>query len=106
MKAGTARDTFPSKVYTIMAAGRAVVASAEPETELAWVVEQAGCGWVIPPDDGSALSDAIRYARAHREELCERAAQGRAYVVAHHSREVIAQQYDELIREVVARRRR
>jgi len=106
MKAGTARDTFPSKVYTIMAAGRGVVASAEPDTELAWVVGQAGCGWVVPPDDASALSDAVQYAYAHRGELLERGARGRTYVVAHHSREAIAQQYDELIREVVARRRK
>jgi colanic acid biosynthesis glycosyl transferase WcaI len=106
MKAGTARDTFPSKVYTIMAAGRGVVASAEPETELAWVVEQAGCGWVIPPEDASALSNAVQYANTHREELHERGARGRAYVVAHHSRAAIAQQYDELIREVVAHRTR
>jgi colanic acid biosynthesis glycosyl transferase WcaI len=102
MKAGTARDTFPSKVYTIMAAGRGVVASAEPDTELAWVVEQAGCGWVIPPEDAAALSDAVQYAYAHREELLDRGARGRTYVVAHHSREAIAHKYDELIREVVA----
>jgi colanic acid biosynthesis glycosyl transferase WcaI len=102
MKAGTARDTFPSKVYTIMAAGRGVVASAEPDTELAWVVEQAGCGWVIPPEDAAALSDAVQYAYAHREELLDRGARGRTYVVAHHSREAIAHKYDELICEVVA----
>ena len=104
MKAGMARDTFPSKVYTIMAAGRGVVASAEPDTELAWVVEQADCGWVIRPEDGSALAGAIQYAYLHREELCERGVRGRAYVVAHHSRGSVVQRYDELIREVVARR--
>jgi colanic acid biosynthesis glycosyl transferase WcaI len=106
MKVGVARDTFPSKVYTVMAAGRGVVVSAEPDTELAWVVEQAGCGWVVPPDDAAALVDAIRYARVHREELRERGARGREYVVAHHSRQAVVEQYDTLIREVVAQARR
>ena len=100
LKKGTARATFPSKVYTIMAAGRPVVASSDPDSELAWVVGDAHCGWTVPPDDAEALAMAIEYAYDHRTEGQQRGRGGREYVVARHSPPVVARQYDALIREV------
>jgi colanic acid biosynthesis glycosyl transferase WcaI len=104
LKRGTAQETFPSKVYTIMAAARPVVVSADPDSELAWVVEHAECGWAIPPDDDSALAHSISQAYAVREKLPSMGTNGRAYVVAHHSRQVVTRQYDELIRELTVGR--
>jgi colanic acid biosynthesis glycosyl transferase WcaI len=102
LKGGMAQDTFPSKVYTIMAAGRGVIASADADSELAWVVRQAECGWVVPPDDARALSETIEHAYVHRQELRERGKKGRAYVTAHHSRTAIGQRYDWLFREILS----
>lgn len=100
LKRGTAQETFPSKIYTIMAAGRPVVASADADSELSWVVEQAGCGWAVPPDDPQALATVIEQAYREREQLPAMGNQGRDYVVAHHSRQAIARRYDALIREL------
>ena len=41
MKRDTTRDTFPSKIYTIMAAGRPALVSADADSELAWLIEEA-----------------------------------------------------------------
>ncbi|MFN8446967.1 MAG: glycosyltransferase family 4 protein [Caldilineaceae bacterium] len=101
LKRGTAQETFPSKIYTIMAAGRAVVASADPDSELAWVVEHAGCGWSVPPDDATVLAQTIEGAYRERHSLSRKGQAGRTYVVAHHSRQAVTQQYDRLIRRVV-----
>lgn len=101
LKGSTAQETFPSKIYTIMAAGRPVIASADPDSELAWVVGESGCGWAVPPDDPQALAVAIEAAYLNRSELARRAARGRDYVVSHSSRRAIARQYDELIRRIV-----
>lgn len=98
LKRGTAQDTFPSKIYTIMAAGRPVVASADGDSELAWVVQEARCGWHVPPDDSHTLASAIEQAYQQRDTLSQMGAEGRAYVVAHHSRHAIARQYDALLR--------
>lgn len=100
LKRGTAQETFPSKIYTIMAAGRPVIASADPDSELSWVVEQAGCGWAAPPDDPQALAIVIEQAYRTREHLPAMGGQGRDYVMTHHSRQTIARQYDTLIREL------
>jgi colanic acid biosynthesis glycosyl transferase WcaI len=100
LKRGTATETFPSKIYTIMAAGRPVLASADPDSELAWVVGAAECGWAVPPDDPAAMAAAIRHAYQDQAALYQKGQSGRAYVVAHHSRQAVAGQYDALIRAV------
>jgi colanic acid biosynthesis glycosyl transferase WcaI len=102
LKGGTAQETFPSKIYTIMAAGRAAITAADMDSELTWVIKESGCGWAVPPDGDVALADAIERAYQHRRELAEMGQRGRRYVVENHSRPVIAKQYDELIREVVS----
>jgi len=102
LKRGTAQETFPSKIYTIMAAGRPVIASADPDSELAWVVGEAQCGWAVPPDDPAALAAAVSAAYTERESLSQLGACGRRYVVNHHSRAAVARQYDSLIRELTS----
>jgi len=99
LKRGTAQETFPSKIYTIMAAGRPVIASAD--SELAWVVDAAHAGWTVPPDDAPTLANAIEETYAQRASLGDKGAQGRAYVVANHSRQAVARRYDALIRATV-----
>jgi glycosyltransferase involved in cell wall biosynthesis len=101
LKRGTAHETFPSKIYTIMSAGRTVIASADPDSELSWVVQQAGCGWGVPPDDAQALATAIKHAYLHKDDLPIMGIRGRDYVIRHHSRQAVARQYDALIRELV-----
>jgi colanic acid biosynthesis glycosyl transferase WcaI len=97
LKGGTANQTFPSKIYTIMAAGRPVIATADPNTELHWVVETANCGWAIQPDAPEDLYQAVRSAyqlAMHRKQLGEN---GRAYVTAHHTRQKVGELYASLL---------
>lgn len=101
LKRGTAQETFPSKIYTIMAAGRPVIASADPDSELEWVVQQAGCGWTTPPDNAAVLAETIRLAYAERQQLAGMGRRGRDYVVAHHSKIAVAEQYDSVIRSLL-----
>jgi len=101
LKRGTAQETFPSKIYTIMAAGRPVIASADADSELAWVVGASNAGWAVPPDDATALAGAIEEAYRQRTNLADKGAHGRAYVVANHSRQAVARRYDALIRATV-----
>ena len=101
LKRGTSQETFPSKIYSIMAAGRPVIVSSEANSELAWVVEHAECGWAVPPDDPDALASAIKNAYQRRSELQNMGLLGREYVIAHHSPQAVAQQYDRLIQTIV-----
>jgi colanic acid biosynthesis glycosyl transferase WcaI len=105
LKKGTAHGTFPSKIYTIMAAGRGVITAADEDSELTWVTKESGCGWAIPPDDEIALARAIEQAYHERSRLMEMGQRGRAYVLQNHSRSAITRQYDAVIRETVLGKR-
>lgn len=51
--------SVPSRMYNVMAAGTAIIAMADPDSELALVVEECDCGWVIAPNDDAALTRLI-----------------------------------------------
>jgi colanic acid biosynthesis glycosyl transferase WcaI len=101
MKTGGTTDTFPSKIYTIMACARPVLVSADADSELRWLVETARCGRVVPPDDPAAYLDAVRRAYAEREALRLEGERGRAYVEKSYSKEAVGKSYDELLRSLV-----
>ena len=47
---------FPSKVLTLLAAGKPVIASVTGGSAVANVISGAGAGMVVPPEDGDALA--------------------------------------------------
>ena len=73
---GLARASVPSKMYSILAAGRPIVASVDPGTEVATVGRASGRrASTVPPDDPEAFTKAI--ARLRRSDEPRRSA-GRA----------------------------
>lgn len=65
----------PSKLYGIMAAGRAVAFVGSEANEVARVIRDSQCGVVVPPGDGAGLAGQLR--RLLLEEPGERVAMGR-----------------------------
>jgi glycosyltransferase involved in cell wall biosynthesis len=70
-KPGMAGVSVPSRMYSVMASGRPILAVADPGSELAQVVIEERIGWVIPPGDAEALAAAVRLARESRVKLGE-----------------------------------
>jgi colanic acid biosynthesis glycosyl transferase WcaI len=101
MKATTTQDTFPSKIYSILASARPAVVSADAGSELEWVIEKAKCGEVVAPDQPRAYADAILRAYESRESLVEQGLRGRRFVEEEYSKEAVGRKYDELIRRLV-----
>jgi colanic acid biosynthesis glycosyl transferase WcaI len=69
---------FPSKVITLMASGRAIVASVSYTSEVARVLNEAKAGLVVPAEDPAALLAAVVALRdnyALREEIAQNARQ-------------------------------
>ena len=95
--AETGCDAVPSKVYRIMACARPVVASTDPDSDLAHLILKAGCGVVVPPGSPGALSEAIRGAYRDQARWMEMGRAGRSHVVAEYSRPVITARYHDLI---------
>jgi glycosyltransferase involved in cell wall biosynthesis len=61
----------PSKLYSILAAGRPVLAVAAPESDAARIVCESGCGIAVDPDDPAAVAGAIREMRNDPARLAE-----------------------------------
>ena len=61
----------PSKVYTILAAGRPLLAVATNRTEVARFAERDGCGVAADPDDPAAVAEAVRGVLRAPERLAE-----------------------------------
>jgi glycosyltransferase involved in cell wall biosynthesis len=68
-------DFIPSKVYDAMAVGRPAIAAARGEA--ASLVQNTGCGIVVPPEDGCALAAAVQALAAHPERAAVLGAAGR-----------------------------
>jgi|GEM_PF-158530 len=73
----TFRQFVPSKLIDFMAVGRPVILAAAGES--AALVEQAGSGIVVPPEDPDALAGAVRWLRAHPDEAAEMGRRGREF---------------------------
>ncbi len=74
--------SLPSKLLAYMLSGRAVLALAQPGSDLARIITDSGCGWVITPDDPAALLRELRcIASLSREELRSRGNAGRQYTL-------------------------
>jgi colanic acid biosynthesis glycosyl transferase WcaI len=105
LKAGLGRVSVPSKTYSILAAGRPVLAAIDLGTEVPRILAEARAGLAVQPDDPEAFVDALRRLLAdpaEREAMGER---GRSWVEAAASPAAVAQRYQDLFREVVAKRR-
>lgn len=100
LRKGFSNESVPCKVFTITAAARPLVASVDEGCDTWEWVERAACGLCVRPEDPAALAGAIRALYRDPDLRREMGQNGREYVVAHHTREVVAQQYDELLRAV------
>lgn len=104
LKAGLSRSSVPSKTYSIMAAGRPLLASVDRGSEVHRIVEAAGAGVAVDPDDPAAFLTSLRALiddQVGRERMGHAA---RAYVEQTASPRGVAEAYTTLFEKVAKRR--
>jgi glycosyltransferase involved in cell wall biosynthesis len=86
-----------NKLFDFMAAGKPVFSSvAAPKNP----VEEAQCGFTIPPRDPEALAEAIvKLYRMPPEERAEMGERGREYVEEHHDIRKLAERLEQVLGE-------
>jgi glycosyltransferase involved in cell wall biosynthesis len=87
----------PSKLHSIMAAGRPVVASLPEISDARQMVADAGCGICVEAGDSEALAGAILDLENDRELAAEMGRRGRVYAEAHFAREVCIDQLETVL---------
>ena len=97
LRAGLGNVSVPSKTYSILAAGRPILASIDPGTEVPRILEASGAGVSVEPDRPDLFVAALRSLLADPTALAARGAAGRRWVEAAASPAAVARAYEELV---------
>ena len=97
LKRGTTRIAVPSKTWTILAAGQPVLCTADPGSWWEQAITESGCGLCTPPEDGSALADAIRFLYQNPERVLQMGRNSRAAAEHVYTRQNATRKYLSVI---------
>jgi glycosyltransferase involved in cell wall biosynthesis len=103
---GLSGYVVPSRLYGVLAVGRPVIAAADGDSETAQLVEEIGCGVVVPPGRPELLAAAIRRAYDGDYDLERMGRRARDYAEAEGDRRVATNRYRNLLAELIEERRR
>jgi glycosyltransferase involved in cell wall biosynthesis len=92
--------SVPSRMYNVMAAGKPMIAVADPESEIARLVREEAVGWVVEPQRPDLLLAAVREARADQAALAAMGARARRAAEAKYSPESAMVKYNRLFDEL------
>ena len=97
LRAGLGAVSVPSKTYSILAAGRPILASIDVDTEVPRILKASGAGVVVSPDNSKAFVAALDEMLQNTEKLAEMGRSGRKWVETHVSPAAVAKSYSDLI---------
>ncbi|MGB6059357.1 MAG: glycosyltransferase family 4 protein [Microthrixaceae bacterium] len=102
LKRGLARSSVPSKLYSILASGRPVLASVDAGTEVATTIDRAGAGNAVPPEDVDAFCNALDQMLDSPEKLAAMGESGRRFVEEWVSPAAVGEAYERLFEDLGA----
>ena len=91
----------PSKLYGVMAAGRAIAAICEPHSYLRELLAEAGCGSCFNNQDSYGLANFIRHLAVNPSLSVEMGASGRHYLENNFTPQIIARQYSQVLKPTI-----
>jgi glycosyltransferase involved in cell wall biosynthesis len=98
---GLSGFVVPSRLYGVLAAGRPVLVSADAESETARLVDEVGCGVVVPPARPELVARVIRDVVEGRLSLEGMGERGREWVEREADREVAFGRYRTVVADLV-----
>jgi colanic acid biosynthesis glycosyl transferase WcaI len=97
----TCLDTFPSKVYSILASGRPILAAVDLDSDVARFLKASGAAIVVEPESLDAFVAALRAAFQDRDMITRMAGIATS-AAAPFNRERCLAEFDAVIRDVTA----
>jgi glycosyltransferase involved in cell wall biosynthesis len=97
---GAEHAAMPSKTYSALLAGQAILAVCVPESDLSDLVLRHDCGWVIHPGDSAALSRALAEICDQPLELLRKRQNAYDAGHQHFATEVVVRQWDLLLNQL------
>ena len=104
LRGGLARSSTPSKLYSILAAGRPVLASIDEGSEVSSVIKEADAGLAVPPEDPWAFCNALEEMLADPGELVAMGERARRYATTCLTADAQATAYEALLAQLTGGR--
>jgi colanic acid biosynthesis glycosyl transferase WcaI len=105
LSASGGRVSTQGKLYSLLAAGRPVVAVVPEGNEAARIVEEGACGWSVRPEEPEQLARLFRRLVADRNAVEERGRAARRIFEERYSLRVAVGLFEEAIRESLTKGR-
>jgi glycosyltransferase involved in cell wall biosynthesis len=99
-KAEVFKTVIPTKMLEFMSCARPVILGVDGQARQ--IIEDAGAGIVIEPENAEALVQAISQLAANRELGTAQGLKGREHILQHFSRGRTADKYIQILKSVVA----
>jgi hypothetical protein len=99
MVPGSETVVMPSKTYSAMMAGQAILAIAPEDSDLVDLIKAADCGWFVEPGDVAGLAAVIDAICADPAGLLEKRERAYQYAHAHLGQDALAQEWKAVLIE-------
>ena len=96
LKTGLASVSVPSKMYSILSAGRPVLAAIDSNTEIPRTLAESGAGIAVAPDNEADFISALQILISDGVKRDEMGALGRTWVEHHASAGAVAKRYEAI----------
>ncbi len=100
LKADAARIALPSKAYSAMAAGQAILAIGPGDSDLADLIEAHNCGWRVSPGDVTALRPVLHAIASDPETCLSKQRNALRAARTTYDTAILAKQWERLIQEI------
>ena len=100
-----ATGSVPSKAFTIMAAGRPVLAAIDERNQVAAEIRHAECGEVVPPNGVNEMAKTLRGWADDPLTLDALGSRGRRWAERFHDRESAVREYEGLFARIAGPKR-
>jgi len=97
LRSDLAQTAFPSKTMEIMACGKPIIALTSEKSDLADIIKEAKCGFVIDPINIDMLHDIVIKCLNNEFDIVSMGRNGLKYVINNLSKEIILKKYLEII---------
>jgi len=97
LQKGTGFGALPSKIYSILASSRPVIASVDPGSDAWDLVERSRSGLCIPPESPDTLARGILQLKKDENLRDEFSSNGREYVLNFHTPDYAATRFEALL---------
>jgi putative colanic acid biosynthesis glycosyltransferase WcaI len=104
LRKGIELGSLPSKLFTVLASGRPLLACVEKESEMWRLVERANAGLHVPPEDPVALSQAILTIRNNTKLFAQLGQNARTWAERNHSPAVAEEKFEQLLSDAMQRK--